>query len=145
MPPDQASDGAVGDGDIVRQVAIGLLRKSTIAMSAAVDRLITRLKTDGQFRKFIFTEPFNMSTNVDARLLEIYDQTIRGLCLSANDGERQELLRLLGEMQATDEEAAKGWQGGIDAATALIASRIPPAQESPAAPATRPPSPVKLE
>lgn len=115
------------------------------AMGAAVDRVITRLKTDRQFRKFIFTEPFNMSANVDAGLLDIYDQTIRGLCLSANDGERQELLRLLGEMQPTDEETAKGWQGGIDAATALIASRIPPTQESPATPATQPPSPVKLE
>lgn len=146
MPSGQASDEAVGGADVVVHVATGLLRKAMGAMSVAVDRLIARLKTDAQFRKFIFTEPFNMGADVDPRMVNMFVQTIHGLCLSANDGERQEIARLLDEMKPTDEEVAKGWQGGIDAAKALVMSRIPPVQESPAAaePA-HPPRAVALE
>ena len=142
MPSGQASDGAVGDQDIVRSVATGLLRKAMDAMGAAVDRLLARLKTDAQFRKFIFTQPFSMGADVDQSLVEMFVQTIHGLCLSANDGERQHLIRLLGEMKPSNEESKNGWQGGIDAAIALITSRIPPeVQANPAADADAPEHP----
>lgn len=146
MPSGQASDEAVDGADVVVHVATGLLRKAMAAMGAATDRLIARLKTDAQFRKFIFTQPFNMGVDVDPKLVDLFVQTIHGLCLSGNDGERQEIVRLLDEMKPTDEEAAKGWQGGMDAAKALITSRMPPVQESPAAaePA-HPPRAVRLE
>lgn len=130
MPPTQASDGAVGGDDVVLAVSKGLLKKSMTAMGAAVDRLIARLKTDGQFRKFIFTEPFHMSADIDPAMVEMFDSTIRGLCLSANDGLCQDLLEQLNDMTPTEEEAAQGWRGGMDAAKALIAARIPPVEEA---------------
>ena len=116
--------------EAVRHVASGLILMVTGQMGSAVDRLIAQLKTNAQFRKMVMTQPFSMEADVPPSLVTTCEQAIHGLCLSVAVGERQNLLKLIGELKPTKEETEKGWQGGIDAATAILASRMPPSDEA---------------
>lgn len=130
MPEEQASGETVSGADAIRSTATGLLRQTLKATGAAVDQLVARLKTDKQFRQFLLTQPFTMNADVDPKLLALYEQTLHGLCLAANDGLLQTLLEQMNELQPTPEEEAKGFRGGVEAAMVLLAARLPAPEPS---------------
>lgn len=131
MPKEQASGETVTAEDAIRSTATGLLRQTLKATGAAVDQLVARLKTDKQFRQFLLTQPFTMNADIDPKLLMLYEQTLQGLCLAANDGLLQTLLDQMNDLQPTEAEAAKGFRGGVEAAMVLLAARLPAPEPQP--------------
>ncbi len=124
--------GAVVKKDTVRILAEALLRKAMEAMGAATERMVARLKTDAQFRRFIFTQPVNLGADVDPRMVTMFDQSIRGAVFTAMDATLKECAEL--EIPWGDEnlgaDDVKGWHAGIEAYRAAIHARGSPQAEA---------------